>query len=64
MNTVILNGSPRSNGNTMVLINLFEKALKQKKYKFVRHDLYRLQIKGCALRIAMHARRLNINQVA
>jgi len=45
---LILNGSPRENGNTAVLINWLEEALRQQNCAFSRYDLYHLNIKGCS----------------
>ena len=47
-NVLILNGSPRKNGNTEVLVNWLEEGLNQINYKFKRYDLYTMQFKGCS----------------
>lgn len=44
---LILNGSPRKNGNTSIVVELLKKELK-KKYATEQLDLYPMQIKGCA----------------
>jgi multimeric flavodoxin WrbA len=47
-NILILNGSPRKQGNTAVLLNWLEEALTRQNQPYQRYDLYHLQIKGCA----------------
>lgn len=47
-NFLLLNGSPRKNGNTAVLVKSVEEALTKHKQKFSRYDLYDLNIKGCS----------------
>jgi len=45
---LILNGSPRKKGNTAVLTSWLEEELKQRKYEFMRYNLYDMQFKGCS----------------
>ena len=44
---VILNGSPRPNGNTAALIEQFTKGAEQNGNQVVRFDLQRMNIHGC-----------------
>lgn len=45
---VILNGSPRRNGNTASVLKWLEQALAKTGFDLARHDLYRMKFKGCA----------------
>ena len=45
---VILAGSPRKKGNTSVLVDWLEEALKHEAWDIKKHDLYSMNIKGCS----------------
>ena len=47
MNIVVLNGSPRVNGNTKGLLDAFVKGAKEKKHSVEVFDLYKMHINGC-----------------
>ncbi len=47
-NIVILNGSPRSRGNTAVVLEWLERELSRRGFSPVRYDLYRMRFSGCA----------------
>jgi multimeric flavodoxin WrbA len=44
---VILQGSPRKKGNTAIALGRLEDALEAAGYRLVRHELYRLDFRGC-----------------
>jgi multimeric flavodoxin WrbA len=48
LNLVVLNGSPRRNGNTATVLGWLEKALQKRNIQITHYDLYPMQIKGCA----------------
>lgn len=45
---IILNGSPRRQGNTAVLVGWLQDALREHGWQFATHNLYQLNFKGCA----------------
>jgi multimeric flavodoxin WrbA len=45
---LILNGSPRPKGNTVVLINWARKALQDANWRIEQADLYAINFRGCA----------------
>ena len=45
---VILAGSPRKKGNTSVLIDWLEDALRKENWEIKKHDLYGMSIRGCS----------------
>jgi multimeric flavodoxin WrbA len=45
---VVLNGSPRAKGNTAVITQWFEDALRRNGWAVTRFELYRMSYKGCA----------------
>jgi multimeric flavodoxin WrbA len=45
---LILNGSPRANGNTAAAIKIFREALDKQSFTIKQHDLYKLNFKGCS----------------
>lgn len=47
-NILILNGSPRPKGNTAAIIDLFQNAAVAKNFNVKKHDLYKLNFRGCA----------------
>ena len=46
-NILVLNGSPRMNGNTAALVEQFTKGAEQAGHRVVRYDLQRMQIHPC-----------------
>ena len=47
MKILVLNGSPRPNGNTAAMINTFREAAKVKGHNVVSFNVCRMNIKGC-----------------
>jgi multimeric flavodoxin WrbA len=47
-NISILNGSPRQKGNTAAVIDLFQNAAIAQNFNVKKHDLYKLNFRGCA----------------
>jgi multimeric flavodoxin WrbA len=47
MNIIVLNGSPRPNGNTVAMINAFAEGAREKGHSVVVIDVYRKTIVGC-----------------
>lgn len=47
MKILILNGSPRPNGNTVAMIKAFVNGAKENKHEIIRIDVCRMQIAGC-----------------
>ena len=47
MKILVLNGSPRPNGNTAAMVNTFKKAAEAKCHEVVCFNVCRMNIKGC-----------------
>lgn len=47
MNILILNGSPRPNGNTVAMIDAFKDGLNQEKHQVTVLDIAKMDISGC-----------------
>lgn len=47
MKILILNGSPRPNGNTVAMIHAFEEGAKENGHEITTMDICRMQIAGC-----------------
>lgn len=47
MKILILNGSPRPNGNTVAMIKAFEEGAKENRHEITTIDVCRMQIAGC-----------------
>lgn len=54
----ILNGSPRKQGNTAVLIHWLKESLAEQKWDVVEYDLYGMNFRGC-----MHCDRCRVGEV-